>query len=246
MKPFLSVIIPAKNEAKRLPLTLVDVDRRLKQAEYSSEVIVISDGSTDATVEVVTRFSHLMKNVRLIVNEENHGKGFVVRQAMLEAKGNYRLFMDADNSTSVDQFEKMLPYLKEGYDVVIGSRAVPGAKLEPPQPWYRQILGKGGNLFIQLLVARGIHDTQCGFKCFSEEAARKVFSLMKVNRWGFDVEAIALAKLFGYKVKEMPVRWVNDTRSTVGLKAYFSTLWDVVRIRIWLWTGKYGVIRHDS
>ncbi len=240
MKPFLSVIIPAKNEAKRLPLTLVDVDRHLKQAEYSSEVIVISDGSTDATVEVVTRFSHLMKNLRLIVNEENHGKGFVVRQAMLEAKGNFRLFMDADNSTSVDQFENMLPYFKEGYGVVCGSRAVPGAKLEPPQPWYRQILGKGGNLFIQLLVARGIHDTQCGFKCFSEEAAKAVFPLMKIDRWGFDVEAIALAKLFGYRVKEMPVRWVNDTRSNVGLKAYISTLWDVVRVRVWLWTGKYA------
>jgi len=239
MKPFLSVIIPAKNEAKRLPLTLVDIDRHLKQAEYSSEVIVISDGSTDATVEIVTRFSHLMKNLRLIANEKNRGKGFVVRQAMLEARGQYRLFMDADNSTSVDQFEKMLPYFKEGYDVVIGSRAVKGAKLEPPQPWYRQILGKGGNLIIQLLVAHGIHDTQCGFKCFSEEAAQKIFSVMKIDRWGFDVEAIVLARLFGYKIKEMPVRWVNDTRSTVGLNAYFSTLWDVVRIRIWLWTGKY-------
>ncbi len=231
MKPFLSVIIPTKDEAKRLPLTLIDADRHLKRAEYSSEVIVVSDGSTDRTVEIVTRMSGLIQNLKLIANEANRGKGFVVRQAMLEAKGNYRLFMDADNSTSVDQFEKMLPYFKEGYDVVIGSRAVKGAKLDPPQPWYRQILGKASNLLIQLLVAPGIHDTQCGFKCFSEEAAERIFLHMTIDRWGFDIEAIALAKLYGYKIKEMPVRWVNDTRSTLGANAYLLTLRDLVNIK---------------
>ncbi len=241
MKPFLSVIIPAKNEEKRLPLTLIDVDRHLQQAEYSSEIIVISDGSTDRTVEIVTRLSGLIKNLKLIANEENHGKGYVVRQAMREAKGNYRLFMDADNSTSVDQFEKMLPYFKEGYGAVIGSRAAKGAQLEPPQPWYRQILGKASNLLIQLLVTPGIHDTQCGFKCFSEEAAEKIFSRMTIDRWGFDIEAIALAKLFGYKVKEMPVRWVNDTRSTLGASAYLLTLRDLVNIKWNLIKHTYGV-----
>jgi dolichyl-phosphate beta-glucosyltransferase len=147
--------------------------------------------------------------------------------------------MDADNSTSVDQFDKMLPYFKEGYEVVIGSRAVKGAELRPPQNIFKRILGKAGNLFIQLMLLRGFWDTQCGFKCFTEEAASRIFKLARIDRWGFDVEALVLAKKMGYRIKEMPVRWVNDVRSTVGWKAYFSTLWDVIRIKWWLKRGKY-------
>jgi len=238
-KPFLSVIIPAYNEAKRLPLTLIDIDKYLSSAEFSSEILVVSDGSSDETVDIVRRFQGIIKNLRLVDNKENHGKGWVVRQGMRDAKGNWRLFTDADNSTSVDQVEKMTPFFKEGYDVIIGSRAARGAKLHPPQPWYRQILGKGGNLFIQLFAVRGVWDTQCGFKCFSEESAEKIFSIAKIDRWGFDVEALVLARELGYKIKEIPVMWVNDTRSTVGMGAYFSTLLEVVKIRWWLLNKKY-------
>lgn len=238
MKPFLSVIIPAYNEAKRLPLTLVDVDRHLSKVDYSYEVIVVNDGSQDATPDIVQRFSRLVNNLRLIDNKENHGKGWVVRQGMLAAKGNWRLFTDADNSTSIDHFERMLPYLKE-YSVIIGSRDVRGAKLVPPQPWYRRLLGNFGNIIIQILLLRGFWDTQCGFKCFSEEAAEKIFRIAKVDRWGFDVEALALAKHFGYKIKEIPVTWVNDSRSKVSAKAYLSVLWDVLRVRWWLWREAY-------
>ncbi|MCP6719924.1 MAG: glycosyltransferase family 2 protein [Patescibacteria group bacterium] len=241
MKPFLSVIIPAYNEAKRIIPTLVDVNRHLSKAEYSSEVIVVSDGSKDSTVEVVKKFSNLMKNLRVIDNKENHGKGWVVRQGMLESKGSWRLFTDADNSTSVDHFNKMIPYFEKGYDVVICSRDIKGAKLVPPQPWYKVLLGNLGNLFIQALVLPGIWDTQCGFKSFSEESAKKIFNLVKIDRWGFDVEALALAKKLGYKIKEIPVTWVNDPYSHVGIKGYISTLWDVVRVRWWLWGGKYNI-----
>ena len=240
-KPFLSVIIPAYNESKRLPLTLIDIERHLSAAEYSYEIIVVNDGSTDSTADIVKRFSNLMKNLRLIDNEVNHGKGYVVRQGMLEAKGNFRLFTDADNSTSIDQFRKIMPFLKEGYEIVIGSRAIAGAELQPPQPFYRQILGKIGNLLIRILLLPGIWDTQCGFKCFSEEAAVRIFSLAKIDRWGFDVEALALAKRMSFRVKEMPVRWVNDFRSTVGFSAYFNVLWDVLRVRFWLKRGEYSL-----
>lgn len=239
MKPFLSVIIPAYNEASRLPKTLIDVDKKLSDAEYSSEVIVVSDGSKDATAEIVRRFAEHMRNLKLIDNKENHGKGWVVRQGMLSAKGNWRLFMDADNSTTVDQFGLMMPFLKEGYGVLFGSRAIAGAKLVPPQPWYRQIAGRAGNLIIQLLALPGIKDTQCGFKCFSEEAAERVFRSAKIDRWGFDVEALALAKLFGFRIKEMPITWANDVNSTVGLKAYASTLLDVVRVWWGIKKGTY-------
>ena len=250
MKPFLSVIIPTYNEASRLPLTLMDVDKKLSEAEYSSEVIVVDDGSTDNTVQVVKNFSNAMQNLRVVENAENHGKGWVVREGMLAARGNWRLFMDADNSTSVDQFEHMMPLLsagggsayggKESYDVVIGSRAVPGAKLEPPQGLLRQILGRMGNRLIQALVIPGIKDTQCGFKCFSEESAERVFRVATIDRWGFDVEALALARHFGYKVKEIPVRWVNDTDSRVKGSAYLSTLRDVFMVRRKFSRGEYG------
>ena len=240
-KPFLSVVIPAYNEAKRLPLTLIDVDKHLQEQEYSYEILVVNDGSTDATAEIVRRFSGLMENLKLVDNKENHGKGWVVRQGMLAAKGTWRLFMDADNSTSVVEFNKMLPSFKEGYEVVIGSRDVKGAKMSPPQIFYKRWLGDLGNLFIQALVLPHIWDTQCGFKCFSDEAAEKIFRLTKIDRWGFDVEALAIAKEMGYKIKEMPVFWVNDVRSHVSPTAYLQVLWEVVKVRWWLFRNAYGL-----
>ena len=184
MKPFLSIIIPAYNEAKRVPLTLIDIDKRLSERDYSYEIIVVSDGSIDSTAEIVNRLSKIIKNLRLIDNSENHGKGWVVRQGMLSAKGNWRLFTDADNSTSIDQFDQMVPFFsagggsafgrKDSYDIVIGSRAIKGARLEPPQPFLKRILGKLGNLIIQIMLLKGFKDTQCGFKVFSEEDRKSV------------------------------------------------------------------------
>ena len=182
MKPFLSVIIPAYNEAERFTLTLVDVDRYLSNTEFSSEVIIVNDGSTDKTAEIAENMANIMKNTRVIGWEKNKGKGVAVRHGMLEAKGNWRVFMDADNSTSISEIEKMLPLFKEGYEVVIGSRAVYGAKLKPRQVWYKHLIGKAGNLFIQLFAIKGIKDTQCGFKCFSDEAAEKIFLMCVTAR----------------------------------------------------------------
>lgn len=240
-KPYLSVIIPAYNEAKRLPLTLIDVDKHLSEQEYSYEILVVNDGSKDATGEIVERFKPLIENLKLINLPENKGKGAAVRQGMLAAKGNWRVFMDADNSTSIVEFNKMMPYLDEGYEIVIGSRAVKGAKLNPPQPIHKQIAGKLGNLFVQLLLLRGIWDIQCGFKCFSEEAALKIFSLLKINRWGFDIEVLAIAKALGYKIKEMPVYWVNDPRTHVSFKSYLQVLFEAIKIKWWLWRNVHGL-----
>ena len=238
-KPYLSVIIPAYNEAKRLPLTLVDVDKHLSQQDYSYEILVINDGSKDATAEITERFLPLIANLKLINLPENQGKGAAVRQGMLAAKGNWRLFMDADNSTSISEFAKMIPYFKEGYEVIIGSRAVKGAKLRPPQAIHRQLAGKLGNLFIQLLLLRKIWDSQCGFKCFSEQAAERIFPLIKINRWGFDIEILALAKKFGYAIKEIPVFWVNDPRTHVKALSYLQVLWETIKIWWWLKKNKY-------
>ena len=239
MKPYLSIIIPAYNEAKRLPQTLVDIDYRLQDVDFSYEIIVVDDGSKDATVEAAKKFSELIRNLRIITNEENKGKGSVVKQGMLEARGHIRLFTDADNSTSIEQFRKMLPYFKEGYDVVFGSRGIKGAKLEPPQPFYKRFLGNIGNLIIQILLLPGIKDTQCGFKAFTEETAQKIFSLTRINRWAFDVEVLALAKNLGYKIKETPIIWKNDPESKVKLLSYLQVLIEVLKIRVWLWKNAY-------
>ncbi len=240
-RPYLSVIIPAYNEARRIPLTLVDVDKHLSKVDYSYEILVVDDGSSDSTVEVVRGFTKLIPNLILVEQENNQGKGEAVRRGMLEASGKYRLFMDADNSTSVDQFENMIPHLEGGYDVVICSRAHRDSKLMPAQGLLRQILGKAGNLFIQLLVIPGIWDTQCGFKCFSGDAAEKVFPLQRIKRWGFDVEILALAKRLGFKIKQIPVVWVNDLDSHVGPGAYIQTLVETMKIRYWLWRNVYGL-----
>lgn len=238
-QPYLSIIIPAYNEAERIPKTLLDIDKRLEKAPYSYEVFVVNDGSKDNTAEVVRNMAKMVKNLKLIDNAENKGKGGVVRQGMLLANGKVRLFTDADNSTSIDQFDKMLPLFKEGYDVVIGSRAVKGAKLDPPESFARQLAGKGLNLLIQLLLLPGIWDTQCGFKAFTEESAKKVFESSRLIGWGFDFEALSLAKRMGYRIGEVPVHWVNDAKSHVKFSSGPQFLRDMAIVRWWLWTGKY-------
>jgi dolichyl-phosphate beta-glucosyltransferase len=238
-QPYLSVIIPAYNEAERLPTTLVSVDAYLSSAEYPYEIIVVDDGSKDKTADIVERMAKTIKHLKLLPVEKNRGKGAVVRDGMLKAEGRYRIFMDADNSTSIDQFEKMVPLFEEGCGVVIGSRTMEESVLHPAQPWYRQLPGRVGNLLIQALVLPGIWDTQCGFKAFTAEAAEKIFRLTKVTGWGFDVEALAIAKRLGYKIGEVPVIWMNDINSRVKPSSYLKFLVETVKIRAWLWTGKY-------
>lgn len=240
-QPYLSIVIPAYNEAERIPKTLLEMDKQLESASYSYEIVVVNDGSKDNTGEVVKNMKKVVRNLKLIDFTENLGKGGAVRQGMLLSAGKIRLFTDADNSTSIDQFEKMMPYFKEGYEVVIGSRAIKGAKLDPPEPFHKQIAGKLGNLFIQLVVLPGIWDTQCGFKAFTDEAAQKIFKASVIGGWGFDVEILALARKFGYRIKEVPVHWVNDLRSHVNFSAYLHVLWETVTIRWRLSRGKYAL-----
>ncbi len=239
---YLSVIIPAYNEERRLPKTLEEIDKYLSRQGYDYEILVVNDGSKDRTVEIAKNLALKIKNLTVTGYEQNRGKGFAVRFGMLEAKGDYRLFTDADNSTSIDQIEKMWPEFEKGFDIVIGSRDVKGAVLNPPQPWIRQIiLGEGFKLYRKIIIDLwGIEDTQCGFKCFKKSAAENIFPKCKIDRFAFDPEILIIGKSLGKKIKEIPVYWKNDLESKVKLKSMFSMALDLLKIRWNLIIKKYG------
>lgn len=236
----MSVIVPAYNEERRLSKTLKEIDKYLGKQTYEYEIIVVNDGSKDGTAAIVRSLMPKIRNLQLSDNKINHGKGWVVRQGMLDAQGKYRLFMDADNSTSIKQVEKMWPYFKEGYDIIIGSRDIKGAVIPVPQPWYRIMLGNVFNLIVQTISGLwGIWDTQCGFKYFSEKAVDDIFSKCLIDRWAFDVEILVIAKKLGYKIKEVPIVWINDPESKVKLKGMVKMGFDLLKIRWNLLTHKY-------
>ena len=237
---YLSVIVPAYNEEKRISETIRSLDVYLRRQNYDYEILVINDGSNDGTADLIKRLELEIKGLRLINNHKNHGKGHAVKQGILEGVGDLRIFTDADNSTSIEHLGAFVPYIPQGFDVVIGSIAIPGSKVASgSEPLWRRIAGKAGNVFIQILAVPGIHDTQRGFKLFTAKAVQDIFPKLTIDRWGFDVEVLALARKFGYKVKELPVDWKNDPNSKVGLKAYFQVLIETVKIRLNLLMGRY-------
>lgn len=236
----LSVVIPAYNEEKRISSTLLDIDKYLKTQDYLYEIVVVSDGSTDNTAKVVNNLKPQVACLKLIDNKQNCGKGCVVKQGMLEAKGKYRLFMDADNSTTIDHLEKFWPYFDQNYDVVIGSIEVKGAKVEENAAWYRRWLGRLSKYIIRAVAGLWkIRDTQRGFKLFTEQAAEKVFSKQTIMRWGFDIEVLVLAKKIGFKIKEVAVNWKNPGESKVSLTSYIKTFGELIKIKYNLITNKY-------
>ena len=238
-QPYLSIIVPAYNEAKRLPKTLAALDKQLQSVRFSYEILVVNDGSHDDTASIVTAMASHIKNLKLLSFEKNSGKGGAVRRGMLHAQGTIRLFTDADNATSIDHFQKMIPLFDKGYSVIIGSRTMKESTLSPPESFPRQIIGRVLNMFVQILVLPGVWDTQCGFKAFTADAAERIFSQTRTFGWGFDVEILALAKKMNYMIQEIPVYWVNGDNSTVGLSAGPKFIIDILKIRWSLWAGQY-------
>ncbi len=237
---FLSVVIPAYNEQDRLPDTLNAVTDYLAKQDYTWDVTVVDDGSKDKTADIARAQSATLPQVKLLQYGGNRGKGFAVRYGMTRVSGKYRLFMDADNSTRIDTIEKFWPlFFEEGYDVVIGSRKLAGSDIAIHQPYWREWLGDLGSHWIRLWAVPQIRDTQAGFKVFRDEAADRVFELLTLDGWGFDIEALAVAGKLGYKISEQPIRWKNAPDSKVTLKSYFQVLWEVVRVRLNLWSGQY-------
>ena len=235
----LSIIIPAYNEEKRIREALLEIDKYLKAQNYDYEILVVNDGSKDKTSEITRHLMETIKNLRLIDNQKNQGKGAAVKQGILEAKGNLRLFMDADNAITIDQIENFWPWLKKGYDVIIGSIELPGSKIEEKAGWHRRFLGRWAKYLIRALTIWEIHDTQRAFKLFHDDAAEKIFKKQTIKRWSFDVEILVIAKKLGYKIKELPVTWINPSGSKVNLKGYLNSLKELFKIKWNLMKGVY-------
>jgi dolichyl-phosphate beta-glucosyltransferase len=232
--PFLSVVIPAFNEAERLPRTLERVRAFLGAFGRGHEVLVVDDGSRDATAERARA-----AGATVLRTDRNRGKGHAVRRGMLEARGQRRLMTDADLSTPIEELPRFLDKMAEGYDVVIGSRALPGAMIEVHQPWFRENMGRLYNLFVRALALPGLRDTQCGFKLWSADAARAAFAGARLDGFSFDVEALYLARKRGYRIAEVPVTWRNDAATRVSLGGGSAAFPDLLRIRLNDWMGRY-------
>jgi dolichyl-phosphate beta-glucosyltransferase len=239
-EPYLSIVIPAYNEEAFIKNTLDRVGEYLNGRYPSYEIIVVCDGCKDNTAEVAKEAAKDNLKIRVLDRKTNMGKGFSVRQGCLEAKGDYVIFTDADLSTPIDEIEKLLKSLEEGYDIAIGSRALKESDIQIRQAWYREIMGKIFNLLVQTFAIKGIRDTQCGFKGFKKEVARKIFQRQTINGFGFDVEVIYIARVLGYNIKEVPVRWLNRAASKVNpLTHSFQMLTDLIRIRLRGFKGAY-------
>jgi dolichyl-phosphate beta-glucosyltransferase len=244
-QPYLSVIIPAYKEGERIGRNLLEIDKFLKGKNFTYEILVVVDGSPDNTAEISRNYALQIPHLKVIENPENHGKGYVVRQGLLAGRGKYRVFLDADGSTSITHLDAFLPQFEAGYDVVVGSRDIEGAFIQVHQPKHREIMGNMGNWLIRIVLGLWSYpDTQCGFKMLTGEAAEAIASRMVVDRFGFDFELIALAERLGFRVKQMPVRWLNEEGSTVSLtgkNGFTQVIIDLFKTEWRFLTGSYRV-----
>ena len=215
--PSISVVIPAYNEENRLRDTLPVIYAYLREHFSQFEMVVVDDGSTDRTASIAQEFARQHPQTRVISYQPNRGKGHAVRTGILQSRGEWVLFSDADLATPIEELPNLAAKLREGYDIAIASRAVRGAKLVVRQPWYRELAGRSFNLIVQLLAVPGIHDTQCGFKLFKQEAAHEIFSRCEENGFSFDIEVLHVAMRLGYRIAEVPVHWMHREGSKVRL-----------------------------
>lgn len=239
-KPALSIVIPAYNEERRLGPSLAAVRAFVRKRRLSAEVLVVDDGSNDGTVTLVKDLARRFKGLRLVQQPRNLGKGAAVKAGVLASRGGQILFSDADLSTPLEELPGLQAALKAGADIAIGSRAIDRSRIAVRQPLYREAAGRLFNRLVQAFSVPGVRDTQCGFKLFKAPAAKRLFALQQVPRFGFDVEVLFLARLAGYKVAELPVRWVNSPETKVrpirdGARAFL----DLALIRLYQLQGRY-------
>ncbi|MDX1613586.1 MAG: glycosyltransferase family 2 protein [Candidatus Promineifilaceae bacterium] len=236
--PLLSIIIPAYNEATRLPTTLPQVADFVAAQDYEAEVIVVDNNSTDDTRAIAHSIANNFPFMR-VLQERTQGKGAAVRTGMLAAAGEWLFMADADLSMPIDEVAKFVPPAPDGYDVAIASREVPGA-VRYGEPIYRHWMGRVFNLVVKLIAVPGYQDTQCGFKCFRRQAALDVLASQSINGWAFDVELLFIARRRGYRIVEVPINWYYRANSRINpLSDAIDMLREVLRIRINGWRGRY-------
>lgn len=238
----LSIIVPAYNEGKRLPPTLERLHAFLSKQPLRYEIVVVDDGSKDNTCEVVESSKASIANLRLVKQVPNKGKGAAVRLGMLEARGQIRVMCDADCSMPPEQLPSLLaPITACKADIAIGSRYVEGSKTDVKQPFYRVLWSRLANKVIQRSLVPGVKDTQCGFKAFTAEAARDLFSVAKINGWAFDLEILALAKRRGFAIAEIGVEWKDDRGTRINpVRDMINVIREALTIRKNLKSGVYG------
>jgi dolichyl-phosphate beta-glucosyltransferase len=240
MRDFLSVVVPAYNESARIRPTIEKLNSYLKDSFSNFEIIVVDDGSSDNTSSIVKNLSQKLENLRLVQYSANTGKGYAIKKGVLASVGELLLTCDADQSAPIEELEKLLPFIRKGCDIAVGSRGLHESDIQVRQPWYRERMGKIFNIFVRTLVFTGILDTQCGFKLFKGDVARKLFEKSRIKGFSFDVEILFLAKMADYKIKEVPIKWINSPSSKVRLitdplKMFF----DLLRIRTYWIFSKY-------
>lgn len=241
MSTFLSVIIPAHNEENRLPDTLEQVLRFLEGQSFTSEVIIVENGSADQTFEVAQEFARRHGHVRVLQSER--GKGAAVKCGMLAAQGEFRFMCDADLSMPVEEIGKFIPPTLDGFDIAIASREAKGA-VRYNEPTYRHLGGRGINFIIQTLILPGLNDTQCGFKCFRADVAEDIFSMQSLPGWSFDIELLYVAHKRGYRIREIPINWYYQPETKVSaLRDALQMIKDIFRIHANARRGLYNHAR---
>ena len=239
--PSYSIVIPAYNESGRIPATLKQVVACIRERGWDAEVIVVNDGSTDATADVVREFARTAPEVRLIENPGNRGKGFSVRSGLLQALGEVVMFTDADLSSPIEEAERLFAAISQGADIAIGSRWLEKGRQTHRQPLYRQFFGRCFNAVTRGIMGLHFADTQCGFKAFTRAAAQTVFQLQTIERWGFDPEILFISLKCGFLIVEVPVSWGHDERTRMSyLKDGIKMLEEVAVIRWNALRGRYG------
>jgi len=239
--PKYSIVIPAFNESARIPATLESVIACIRENQWSAEVIVVNDGSTDATADIVRAFSRNAPEVRMVENPGNHGKGYSVRSGMLQALGDVVMFSDSDLSSPIEEAVRLFAAIEQGADIAIGSRWLETARQTHRQPLYRQFFGRCFNYVTRGVMGLHFADTQCGFKAFTHAAAQTVFQLQTIERWGFDPEILFIALKRGLVIQEVAVSWAHDERTRMSyLKDGMKMLEEVAIIRWNAFRGLYN------
>ncbi len=228
----ISIVIPAKDEEKRLPRFLRQVVDHCQRSVHSYEIIVVDDGSKDRTAAAALDFQAEFPSIKVISLERNHGKGYAVKQGFFAASGEIALFLDADGSTGPEEIERNLGYFDSGFDIVIGSRVLSDGKSQVKAKFYRRMMGAVFNFFVAKLLIKGIKDTQCGFKMFRTSFIRDLFGPLHLEGFGFDLEVLYLAQRMGLRVKEVAVNWAHVDGSKVDLfKDSLGMFWNIIQIR---------------